>query len=895
MSLRKDKIQLEVEINGQKAGKTYNELIRDARNLNRELRNLTPGTDAFVKKSQELRKVNDKLAGIRQETRGVAKGMGGMQAAAAKALPIIGALFATERIIEYGKQLLRIGTQQDQLANKSLTVLGPALDEVTKAAEENAQAMGLTNNQYISAATNIADLLVPMGFQRQEAAGISSELVNLSGALSEWTGGQIKSEEVTRILSKALLGEREELKQLGISITEADVKARLAEKGLDKLTGQMLEQAKATATLELITEKSADAQTSFANNTDSLVRKQAELSAKVQEISERLATKLIPVFSRLIDVADDVIDFFGDVGEGINRLVDPAGALSDEFNKQTETVKDLENNFAPLIDRYEELTGKTELNKDEQKELDDIIAQIAETVPYAVTEMDKYGNALGINAGKAREFLQSEKARLAFVNQEAIQATRDEIERLKERRDAAEELIDALQQIEPSQRIKFDNAQGELKKLRKELKDTTLLIEGAGQELARLEGRFSTEADPFSNNLGEQFPDLFQEEAGKKGGGDTPGPSVDPESLQDRLGALKEQFELENALLLEEYAAREVTQEQFREVERMNLRDHLEAQMRLYEQYGETETAAYVQLRGQLRLLEEQDNIQTVELLSTTKTQELEVISQAAQERIKLKADELNQLAEQELRHAQFKKGLDQESINSIYQTVLATKDALKQDEQAKAKHAKLIKSIEVAKATVDVYSEISSIWKNAQQSPIALALGPAAGTALAAVQTALALYRHKTRVQAILTQEFAGGGRVEPLPHISGRRVRERSNIPRRPNGDSVLATLKPNEVVLNEDQQAMLGGAATFARIGVPGFNTGGLVTVNTTPVAQQQAATASPGQSEIPDQLVQEMRALREDFARMNTRLRAYVVYTDIEDAAEEKSVLQSESSI
>jgi len=60
----------------------------------------------------------------------------------------------------------------------------------------------------------------------------------------------------------------------------------------------------------------------------------------------------------------------------------------------------------------------------------------------------------------------------------------------------------------------------------------------------------------------------------------------------------------------------------------------------------------------------------------------------------------------------------------------------------------------------------------------------------------------------------FATGGKIEG-----------RSNI-RRSNGDDVLITAKRGEVILNERQQAALGGYNTFRKIGVPGFATGGIV---------------------------------------------------------------------
>lgn len=57
----------------------------------------------------------------------------------------------------------------------------------------------------------------------------------------------------------------------------------------------------------------------------------------------------------------------------------------------------------------------------------------------------------------------------------------------------------------------------------------------------------------------------------------------------------------------------------------------------------------------------------------------------------------------------------------------------------------------------------------------------------------------------------FADSGRVEPG---MGRPIR-------RKNGDNRVITAKVGEVILNEDHQRKLGGDATFAKIGVPGFS--------------------------------------------------------------------------
>ena len=75
----------------------------------------------------------------------------------------------------------------------------------------------------------------------------------------------------------------------------------------------------------------------------------------------------------------------------------------------------------------------------------------------------------------------------------------------------------------------------------------------------------------------------------------------------------------------------------------------------------------------------------------------------------------------------------------------------------------------------------------------------------------------------------FAEGGLVEGFANggLSGTKVKQGMGMPiKRSNGDNLLATIKTGEVILNQNQQAALGGARTFKRIGVAGFADGGMV---------------------------------------------------------------------
>jgi phage-related protein len=206
-----------------------------------------------------------------------------------------------------GKQMFDLGANLEALGAKSKTVFGDQLGAVEKWAAGSAAAMGLTKSQAVGLAAGFGDLLIPMGFTRKAAADMSTKVVGLSGALAEWSGGKRTAAEVSEILQAAMLGERESLKGLGISITEEDVKARLAAKGQSKLTGALLQQAQAVATQELIFEKSKDAQAAYAAGTAKGIRAQSEFTAKVGEAKEALAKALYPILTKVMTyIADNV-------------------------------------------------------------------------------------------------------------------------------------------------------------------------------------------------------------------------------------------------------------------------------------------------------------------------------------------------------------------------------------------------------------------------------------------------------------------------------------------------------------------------------------------------------------------------------------------------------------
>lgn len=261
----------------------------------------------FLGQDKSLSKTAGK---VERETDGLGKKLAGFGKVAAVGLgaAAVGAGVA-------GKELFTLGGRLEQMGQKAATVFGPQIGQVDKWAKANAAGMGLTKREATGLAANFGDLLIPMGFTRDAAAKMSTNVVGLSGALAQWSGGTKTAAEVADTLSKAMLGERDELKSLGISITDADVKARLAAKGQEKLTGAALQQAVAIATQEMIFEKSTDAQAAFAKGGSPLLSAQAKIKAAFLETRDELAVRLVPAFGRLAGfIVSDVLPAIGNLG-----------------------------------------------------------------------------------------------------------------------------------------------------------------------------------------------------------------------------------------------------------------------------------------------------------------------------------------------------------------------------------------------------------------------------------------------------------------------------------------------------------------------------------------------------------------------------------------------------
>ena len=194
-------------------------------------------------------------------------------------------------------------------------------DAIHEAAKGAAQGLGLTQNAYNELSTTLGAGLKNKGIE--DFAGQTQNLVGLGADLAAQFGGS--TSDAVSAISSLMRGETDPIEKYGVGINEVAIKAELAARGQDKLTGSALEAAKAQARVDLLFKQTADAQGAFARESDTLAGKQARATAQWENLQATIGEKFLPVVTAAMGfVNDKVIPALTDMGkwlEGAGKAV----------------------------------------------------------------------------------------------------------------------------------------------------------------------------------------------------------------------------------------------------------------------------------------------------------------------------------------------------------------------------------------------------------------------------------------------------------------------------------------------------------------------------------------------------------------------------------------------
>ena len=251
---------------------------------------------------------------------------------------VVGTAIAGIGFLQITKKLVRIASDAEETASKFGAVFSNISDDANAAAKNLVDNFGLSSTAAKKLLSDTGDLLTGFGFTQETALDLSSQLNTLAVDLASFTNYSGGAAGASAALTKALLGERESIKSLGIAITEADLKSYIEDQGKSYETATR--QEKAQATLALAIRQSGNAIGDFARESDSYENVQRRLQARFQDLGAELGQNLLPALSNL--------------GLAFLESSKDGGVLMKLFNQITKVIGNVVNAMAILTARLDQ-------------------------------------------------------------------------------------------------------------------------------------------------------------------------------------------------------------------------------------------------------------------------------------------------------------------------------------------------------------------------------------------------------------------------------------------------------------------------------------------------------------------------------------------------------------
>lgn len=285
--------------------------------LDADTRGLKKGERDLDSLGQQSRKT---AGTVDRDTAAVAKSFSRLGiAATAAATAAVGALSF------FAKSSVQTAIDAQEMQSAFDVVFGSMADNVRAWAEETGNAMGRSTQELQRGALAFQELF-GKALDPAKSAELSKQFAVLTQDLASFKN--LSNEVAQQKLFSGLIGEAEPLRQVGVFLNEAAVKAKAAELGFKGVNGALTDQEKIIARAALIQEQLAAAQGDVARTSDSAANRIKAAQAAYEELQVTVGNALLPTFTALvqrvggaIETLNGMASTLGITANGVNTLI----------------------------------------------------------------------------------------------------------------------------------------------------------------------------------------------------------------------------------------------------------------------------------------------------------------------------------------------------------------------------------------------------------------------------------------------------------------------------------------------------------------------------------------------------------------------------------------------
>jgi hypothetical protein len=300
----------------------------------------------IVANTEQLKEIQSNLTGLQNKTRNSSKGFSGLAGQIGLANKAID--LASQAISKLGSEVVRgikLATDLGESTNKLKVTFSSVSQEAFKLRDNLTTSFGLSKIQATELLGATGDLLTGFGFTQEKALELSNQVQELSVDLASFQNLEGGAEQASIALTKALLGETESAKSLGIVIRQNTPEFREQVNTLMETQGVTVQVAKSQVILQEAMKQSKNALGDYERTTESLANRQRTLKNRTDDIITTFGANFLPVLNQITGEmlkSAEGIQKFLDTGKGAKQLqIALAGVSSTLFG----IIKIIQLNF----------------------------------------------------------------------------------------------------------------------------------------------------------------------------------------------------------------------------------------------------------------------------------------------------------------------------------------------------------------------------------------------------------------------------------------------------------------------------------------------------------------------------------------------------------------------
>ena len=279
-------------------------------------------SDAFILQGTIDVDINDAVNSLDRVDRQVDSSGNSMSGVFGKLGKAIAGAFAVSKIVDFGTKCLSAASEVEEMENKFNVVFKNTSKAMDEWADSYADAIGRSKTEIKTAISNQSDLMIGMGMTEEVAGDLSKKYTELAYDLASFNN--VQDSTALEAMTKAMFGETEMAKQLGLNLNATTMENSEYVKSLGKKWSAMTQAEKAEAYYQEALKQSVNAIGDAERSSDSYANQIRRTQSKITEFTETLGAYMLPMATNVVtwfgDMVDGAIDFVTKIGDAITSF-----------------------------------------------------------------------------------------------------------------------------------------------------------------------------------------------------------------------------------------------------------------------------------------------------------------------------------------------------------------------------------------------------------------------------------------------------------------------------------------------------------------------------------------------------------------------------------------------